>query len=77
MLKSCICHSCGEEVELSQGELPCDVLHGWLMLSRLKGSESVDRYSFCSLSCLQKWLNEQLPVVPEVFMKSLGEEENC
>ena len=77
MLQSCICHSCGEGVELSRGELPCDVLHGWFMLSHLKAPEVVDRYSFCSLGCLQKWLNKQLPAVPEVFIKSLGEEDNC
>ncbi|MFC1865174.1 hypothetical protein ACFLYB_00460 [Chloroflexota bacterium] len=77
MLQSCICQSCGEEVELNRGELPYDVLYGWFMLSCLNGPESTDRYSFCSSDCLQQWLNRQLPVVPEVFIKSLAEENNC
>ena len=77
MLQNCICQSCGKEVELNRGELPCDVLYGWFMLSRLNGPESTDRYSFCSFGCLQQWLNKQLPAVPEVFIKSLAEEDNC
>ena len=76
MLKSCICHACGREVELGEGEAPCDVLRGWLMLSQLKGTESVDRYSFCSFTCLKIWVDEQLPRVPEVFLDSLGEESS-
>ncbi len=77
MLESCICSCCGKEVALSRGQLPCDVLYGWFMLSHLKEPEVVDRYSFCSYSCLQKWLNQQLPAVPDVFMQSLSEEDNC
>jgi hypothetical protein len=61
-------------VELGEGEVPCDVLHGWLMLSCLKGAETVDRYSFCSFVCLKLWVDEQLPRVPEVFLESLDEE---
>lgn len=74
MLRSCSCHSCGREVELGEGEVPCDVLRGWLMLSCLKGAETVDRYSFCSFVCLKIWVDKQLPRVPEVFLESLGEE---
>lgn len=77
MLQSCICQSCGKEVELNRGELPCDVLYGAFMLSCPNGPESTDRYSFCSLDYLQQWLNKQLPAVPEVFIKSLAEEDNC
>ncbi len=76
-MNSCICSSCGAEEALKRGELPCDILHGWFMLSRLNGPESIDRYSFCSLDCLHKWLNEQLPVVPDVFIESMTEEDNC
>ena len=73
--KCCVCHSCGRKVEFSQEEFPCDVLRGWLIVSRLKGLESVDRYSFCSFSCLLRWVDSQLPAIPEVFLKSLGEED--
>ena len=73
--KYCICHSCGRKVEFSGEELPCDVLQGWLVVSCLQGLESVDRYNFCSFSCLQKWVSSQLPQVPEVFLKSLDEED--
>lgn len=72
--KYCICHSCGRKVEFSQEELPCDILRDWLIVSCMKGLESVDRYSFCSFSCLQRWVDSQVPIVPEIFLKSLGEE---
>ncbi len=76
MVESCICYSCGRKVEFSKGELPCDVLGGWLIVSCLRDLESIDRYSFCSFSCLQKWVASQVPTVPEVFLESLGEESN-
>ena len=55
--------------------MPCDVLQDWFMLSHLKGHEAVDRYSFCSIGCLKKWTDERLPEVPDVFLRSLGEED--
>jgi hypothetical protein len=61
-------------VEFSQEELPCDVLSGWLMISHMKGLESVDNYNFCSFSCLKRWAASQIPEIPEIFLKSLGEE---
>ena len=70
----CLCHSCGRKVELGQEELPCDVLNGWLIVAHMVGSESVDRYNFCSFSCLQRWVADQVPEIPEIFLKSLGEE---
>jgi hypothetical protein len=75
MVKSCICHACGREVELEEGDRPCDVLCGWLMLSCLQGAESIDRYSFCSRDCLRAWLDEQLAQIPDVFLDSLAEDE--
>jgi len=74
--RCCICHSCGRKVEFGQEELPCQVLRGWLVVSSLKGLETIDRYSFCSLSCLKRWVDGQAPGVPEVFIKSLGEESD-
>ena len=71
--KRCECHSCGRKAEVSEEELPCEVLRGWLTVSNWKGLESVDHYSFCSLSCLQRWVDSQVPRVPEVFLKSLEE----
>jgi hypothetical protein len=70
----CVCHSCGRKIEFSQEELPCDVLSGWLMVSHMTGLESVDSYSFCSFSCLKRWVTSQVPEIPEIFLKSLGEE---
>lgn len=71
---SCVCHSCGRKVEFSQEDPLCDVLSGWLMVSHMKGLESVDSYSFCSFGCLQRWVASQVPEIPEIFLKSLGEE---
>lgn len=73
--RSCTCHSCGKTVELGRQELPCRALRGWYMVSCFAGVESVDHYRFCSLGCLRSWIDSQMPEVPEVFLKSLGEEE--
>jgi hypothetical protein len=72
MLTMCfICHSCGKKVEFEVEEPPCKALAEWLTVSHWKGMASVDRYSFCSLSCLQRWVETQVPKIPEVFLKYL------
>ncbi len=72
--RHCVCHSCGRTTEFGQDELPCKVLRGWLVLSSLKDVEVIDRYGFCSLGCLKKWVDSQAPQVPDIFLKSLEEE---
>ncbi len=80
--KSCVCHSCGRRVGYSEcpsrGALPedarCQALSGWLTVSQWKGMGSVEHYDFCSFTCLQKWINTQVPGIPEVFFKAFGEE---
>ena len=74
MQKGCsICHSCGKKVEFTSDEPPCKALSGWLIVSHSRGPESVSHYSFCSFTCLQRWVDAQVPKIPEVFLKSLGE----
>ena len=68
-----ICHSCGKKKELVAGTPPCKMLSGWLTISWWKGLESVDRYNFCSFVCLQRWVDSQVPKIPEVFLKSFEE----
>lgn len=68
------CNSCGRELELMAGQLPCEELSGWVMVSFWKGKESVDHYSFCSVDCLHNWLGNQVTKVPDVFLKSFEEE---
>ncbi len=67
------CHSCCKGAECSPGELPCEVLKGWLTMSQWKGSEAVSHYNFCSFSCLKSWIDTQVPRVPEVFLESFNE----
>ena len=67
------CHSCGKRVEHSAEERPCEVLNGWLMVSRWKGLEAIEHYNFCSFSCLKTWTDTQVPQVPEVFLKAFEE----
>ena len=77
MQKGCfVCQSCGIKVECTSEEPPCKVLSGWLTVSQWKGIESVEHYSFCSSTCLQKWVDSQVPRIPGVFLKSLGEEND-
>jgi len=72
--KHFICHSCGKKAEGSSEKPPCEVLAGWLMATHWKGLESVDQYMFCSFSCLQRWVDANVPRIPEIFLKSFGEE---
>ena len=70
------CHSCGKGVECCTEEPPCEVLKGWLTISRWKGVGSVERYNFCSFSCLKSWVDAQIPQIPEVFLESFKEDES-
>ena len=70
------CHSCGRGIECSAEEPPCEALRGWLTVSCWKGLGSVERYDFCSFSCLKTWLDAQIPQVPEVFLESFKDGEN-
>jgi hypothetical protein len=65
-----VCRSCGERVECGAKQRPCEVLNGWLMVSRWKGTETVEHYSFCSLICLKAWADTQVPQVPNVFLRA-------
>ena len=65
-----ICNSCGERVTHSAGERPCEVLNGWLMVSKWAGPGVVEHHSFCCLGCLKTWTDGQVPRVPEVFLRA-------
>jgi hypothetical protein len=71
-----VCHNCGEIVECSEEERPCEVLKGWLMVTLLKGPKSGEHYDFCSLMCLKAWVDAQVPQVPNIFLKAFEEEED-
>ena len=70
------CHSCGIEIECSPGEPPCEVLKGWFTVAQWEGPGAVSHYYFCSLSCLKSWVSNRVPKVPQVFLKSFGEDES-
>jgi len=69
------CYTCGKEVESSPNEPPCEALKGWLTVSHWKGMKEVSHHNFCSFSCLQKWVDSQVPKIPEVFLESFKEDE--
>ena len=71
--KHFICSSCGRRVESSSKEPPCKVLSGWLTLAHWKGPGSVERYNFCSFTCLKRWVETQAPEIPKVFLDSFEE----
>jgi hypothetical protein len=75
--KNCFsCHSCGKRVECIPGELPCEILKGWLTVSSWQGPGKVERYSFCSFSCLESWVETRAPKVPQVFLDSFKEDKS-
>jgi hypothetical protein len=77
-----VCQSCGnrtEYTECSEGCAPadgarCNVLSGWLSVSFWKGFGAVDHYDFCSFVCLQRWVDSQVPRIPESFLKAFRDE---
>ncbi len=79
--KYAVCQSCGKRVlynECSEKCAPpedarCKVLTGWLSVSCWKGMGAVDYYDFCSVTCLQRWVDSNLPKVPETFRQAFGE----
>jgi len=70
------CHFCGKEMEYSSEEPPCEALRGWLTVSCWKGLGDVERYNFCSFSCLKSWADTQVPRVPQVFLESFKDDES-
>ena len=70
------CHGCGKVVECSPGEVPCEVLKGWLTVSHWQGPGAVSHYSFCSFTCLKSWADTQVPTIPKVFLESFDEDKN-
>ncbi len=76
------CQSCGKKAEYtdcSQRCAPpqdarCNVLAGWLTVSQWKGMGAVDHYDFCSFTCLQKWVEGQVPRVPKTFLEAFQDE---
>jgi len=68
-----VCHHCGERVEHTPEERPCEVLAGWLMVSQWKGVGTVEHFNFCSFTCLKRWADAQVPQVPEVFIRAFEE----
>ena len=70
------CHFCGQVVECSSEAPPCEALKDWLTVSRWKGSGSVERYNFCSVSCLKSWVDARLPRVPEIFIEPFDEDKS-
>jgi hypothetical protein len=66
--RTCHCYGCGRNQGVDPSELPCFALKGWYILSHLEGPEDIKRYGFCSITCLQRWVNEHAPSVPEIFL---------
>ena len=73
-----ICQGCGKEAEYTECSERCappadarwNILSGWLTVAHWKGIGVVNHYDFCSLSCLQRWVNIKVPRVPETFLKA-------
>ncbi len=79
--KSATCLGCGKKAEYTEcsgwGTVPedarCRVLPDWLTVTRWRGMGLVDRYDFCSFSCLQKWVEAQVPGIPDTFLDAFGD----
>lgn len=80
--KYSVCETCGKKVaytECSEAEaLPkdpkCTALQGWLTISQWQGFEAIERYDFCSFTCLHKWVEKQVPQIPRAFLEAFESE---
>lgn len=77
--KSCaVCHGCGKKMEYTECSVKCappedarcNALKGWLAVSHWKGLGAVEHYDFCCFTCLQKWVEAQVPRVPKTFLQA-------
>lgn len=76
------CQTCGKKAEYApcsqRGAPPedarCKALDGWLSVAHWKGMMEVGQYDFCSFTCLQKWVDENVPKVPESFLKAFDQD---
>jgi len=80
--KDATCYTCGKKVEFTPcskrgdppEDVPCRVLSGWLSVHHWTGVRSIDQYDFCSFTCLQRWVEAQVPKIPSTFLKAFPEE---
>jgi hypothetical protein len=69
-----MCHACGHELQMAAGQSLGEALCGWYVLSHIKDKDSFDRLSFCSVSCLTRWSQNQLSAIPDIFRSALDDE---
>ncbi len=69
-----VCSACGRKLEVAPGKSLAEALGGWYILSVIRDQDSFDRIIFCSLGCLSRWTQNQLPAVPAVFRHALDDE---
>ncbi|MFC1920017.1 hypothetical protein ACFLWX_04420 [Chloroflexota bacterium] len=75
------CHTCSRKAEYTEcspehgppRDAPCKVLTGWLTVFEYECMGDVEEYDFCSFLCLQRWVDGQVPKIPEVFLKGFEE----
>jgi len=78
------CRSCGKSAEYApcseRGAVPedarCNVLRGWLTVVRWRGRGHTDQHNFCSLNCLLKWAEAQVPQIPKTFLDAFEDGQN-
>lgn len=81
--KDATCYTCGTKVEFTPcpgrkgapEDAACQVLHGWLTIHHWTGVGAIDQYDFCSFTCLQRWVEAQVPKIPSTFLKAFTEED--
>jgi len=80
--KDAVCYCCGKRTEYAEcsekcappENARCRVLNGWLSVSCWKGMGVVEYYDFCSLDCLQRWVDTHIPRIPQTFLKAFEDD---
>ncbi len=64
------------DVETYPEDARCEMLKGWLMIRQWKGKGQADDYDLCSLDCLHKWVVNQLPKIPDEYLKAFEDDKD-
>ena len=70
------CQSCGKERTSSSRDQPREALKSWVTVSYRLGPGISSHQYFCSLTCLKKWLDENVPTVPDIFLSAFKDEDS-
>ena len=69
------CLVCNKTAVVDGRDDVSSALCGWIVLSMIHTCDNYDCFAFCSIDCLNAWLNTRKTTVPQIFEMSFKESE--